>query len=117
MHDLQAKQVAQDLINANAVDPSPMLGPALKPFGLGPLPPNPALLASLKSLALSRLEASAAAATRREEAASDGMLAALHEMSTRVHLLATEKAMPIRSVPFSLKAVENWAESWTASLI
>lgn len=116
-HDLQAKQVAEDLIKSNAVDPSPMLAPALRPFGLGSLPPSSALQTSLKSLALSRLQASASAATRREEVASEGMLAALHEMTTRVHQIATEKPMPLRSVPFTLKAVENWAESWTVSRI
>ena len=45
------------------------------------------------------------------------MLDALREMSSRVHLLATEKPMPIREAPFSLKLVEDWVQSWAASLI
>jgi hypothetical protein len=45
------------------------------------------------------------------------MLDALREMSSRVHLLATEKPMPIRGDPFSLKLVEDWVQSWAASFI
>jgi len=45
------------------------------------------------------------------------MLDALREMSSRVHLLATEKPMAIREAPFSLKTVEDWVESWVAPFI
>jgi len=116
-HDREAGQVAQDLISSNAVDPSPMLSPALKPFALTSLPPSPALQKSLKTLALSRLQNATASAGQKEQSASTAMLDALREMSTRVHLLATEKPMPIRGAPFSLKLVEDWAESWSASLL
>ena len=116
-HDREASQVAEDLIKSNAVDPSPMLTPALKPFGLTLLPPNSELQATLKALALTRLRRATEGATQKEEAASTAMLACLREMSSRVHLVATEKPMPLRGNPFSLKLVEDWAQSWSASLI
>ena len=116
-HDREASQVAEDLIRSNAVDPSPMLNPALKPFGLSSLPPSPALQTTLKALALTRLKHSTEDATQQEEAVSTAMLGCLREMSSRVHLLATEKLMRFRGNPFSLKLVEDWAQSWSASLI
>jgi hypothetical protein len=117
MHVRQASQVARDLINANQVDYTSMLAPALRPFSLSPVPPNPGLQAQLKSLALSRLDTATDTAVQREERASAAMLDALREMSSRVHLLATEKPMSIREAPFSLKLVEDWVQSWTAALI
>jgi hypothetical protein len=117
MHIRQASQVAKDLIDANDVDYSSMLTPALKPFSLSALPSNPTLQTQLKPLALSRLDTAAGTAAQKEEKASAAMLDALREMSSRVHLLATEKPMPIRAAPFSLKLVEDWAQSWAASLI
>ena len=116
-HGVEASQVTQDLIEANAVDPSPKLAPALKPYGLTAMPPSVALQNTLKTLALSRLQTSAAAATRSEEQASAAMLEALHEMNLRVDLLASEKPMPLRGAPWSLKHVEDWVQSWSASLI
>ncbi len=107
-HIFQASQVAKDLINANGVDPAPMLEPALKPFALTPLPPSQQLQASLKSLALSRLQSTADENAQKEVNASAAMLAALREMSSRVHLLATDRSMPIRGNPFSLEIVESW---------
>ena len=117
MHVRQASQVAKDLINANEVDYSSMLNPALKPFSLAALPSNPTLQTQLKPLALSRLDTATDRAVQKEEKASAAMLEALREMSSRVHLLATEKPMPIREAPFSLKLVEDWAQSWAVSLI
>jgi hypothetical protein len=116
-HVRQASQVAKDLINANAVDFRPMLTPPLKPFSLTALPPGPTLQTQLKSLALSRLDTATDTAARKEERASAAMLDALREMSSRVHLLATEKPMPLREAPFSLKLVEDWVQSWAAALI
>jgi len=116
-HVREASQIAQDLINANAVDPNPMLAPALKPFGLASLPPSAALQASLKPVELKHLQDATDELIKKEEAASAAMLDALREMSSRVHLLATEKPMPLRGAPFSLKLVEQWAQSWAASLI
>jgi hypothetical protein len=117
MHIRQASAVAKDMINANEVDYSSMLTPALKPFSLAALPSNPSLQSSLKPLALSRLDTAADIAARREENASAAMLDALREMSSRVHLLATEKPMSIREAPFSIKLVEDWVETWAAPFI
>jgi Arc/MetJ family transcription regulator len=116
-HDREASQIAEGLIKSNAVDASPLLTPALKPFNLTALPPSLDLQAKLKTLALTRLQHAAEGATQKEEAASTAMLACLREMSSRVHLLATEKPMPLRGNPFSLKLVEDWTQSWSASLI
>ncbi len=116
-HARQASEVAKNLINANQVDFAPMLTPPLKPFSLTALPPGPTLQTQLKPLALSRLDAATDMATQKEERASAAMLDALREMSSRVHLLATEKPMPIRESPFSLKLVEDWVQSWTTLLI
>jgi hypothetical protein len=88
-----------------------MLSSALKPFNLAPLPADTELGVTLRSLALSRLQTSADYATQSEINASSAMLAALQEMSSRVHLLATEKPMPLRGNPFSLKIVESWVAS------
>ncbi|HXS13246.1 MAG TPA: hypothetical protein VN734_11130 [Acidobacteriaceae bacterium] len=113
----QAGEVAKTLIDANQVDYTSMLTPALKPFSLSELPSNAILQAQLKPLALSRLDTATGIAVHSEEKASTAMLDALREMSSRVHLLATEKPMPIRDAPFSLKLVEDWVQSWAASLI
>ena len=106
-----ASQIARDLIARRAVDPSPMLTPALKPFDLTPLPADAQLRDTLQALALGRLQTSAEDASKRETDASSAMLSALEEMRSRVHLLATEKPMPIRDNPFSLKIVESWVAS------
>jgi len=116
-HIRQASQVAKDLINANDVDFNPMLTPALKPFSLSAVPSSSTLQAQLKPLALARLDTATDVATHKEERASAAMLDALREMSSRVHLLATEKPMAIREAPFSLKTVEDWVESWVAPFI
>lgn len=116
-HDREASQVAQNLLKSNAVDPSPMLAPALRPFDLTALPPSTSMQASLKTLVLSRPQHATEEATKKDESASAAMLASLREMSSRVHLVATEKPMSLRGAPFSLKLVEDWARSWSASLI
>ncbi len=110
-HIKQAGQVAQELTEKRGVDPTPMLSPALKPFDLTPLPPSRELQTALQGLAKARLQSAIDRGAQREEAASDAMLAALREMSHRVHLLAEEKRMPIRGNPFSLEIVQSWAAS------
>lgn len=116
-HLREAGAIAKDLINSSGVDFSNMLAPALKPFSLSALPPNAQVQAQLKPLALSRLDTTTADATQKAEKASTAMLDALREMSSRVHLLATEKPMPVRGDPFSLKLVEQWVQSWAAFLV
>lgn len=116
-HDRQASQVAMDIMDKNGVDPTPMLSPALKPFGLTATPPSAALQASLKQLAKDRLKGQTAQATRREEAASAAMVDSLNEMSKRVHALATDNKMPVRGEPTSLKQVKEWVESLGAAFI
>jgi len=111
VHLGEASQVAQDLTNKNGVDPTPLLSPALKPFGLAPLPISPSLQSALKQLALSRLQGATDDAVKKEATASAAMLSALQEMSRRVHLLATEHSMSLRGNPFSLKTVESWVAS------
>ena len=92
-------------------DPSPMLAPALKPFSLTALPVDSQTRDTLQTLALNRLENSAEDATQAEMNASSAMLDALKDMSSRVHTLATEKSMPARGNPLSLKMVESWIAS------
>lgn len=105
----EASQVAKDLLAANEVDVASLLRPALRPFGLTPLPATPQLQESLRALASARLQARAEGETSQEAAAAAAMLAALREMSARVHSLAAEKRMPLRGKPFSLTVVESWA--------
>jgi hypothetical protein len=88
-----------------------MLAPALKPFNLTALPVDTQTRDTLRTLALSRLETSAEDASQSEMNASSAMLAALKEMSSRIHLLATEKPMRVRGNPLSLKVVESWVAS------
>jgi hypothetical protein len=111
VHIFLAKTVAASLIKRQFVDPTPMLQPALKPFGLSAAASDEHLQNTLRTLAENRLETSAEDANKREVDASTAMLKALQEMSSRVHLLATEKPMPVRGNPFSLKVVESWAAS------
>jgi predicted NACHT family NTPase len=73
--------------------------------------------AALKTLALSRLGHATEEATKKDESASAAMLESLRDMSSRVHLVATEKPKSLRGTPFSLKLVENWAQSWSAYLV
>lgn len=110
-HIFLAKTVATSLIKHQVVDPTPMLQPALKPFNLTSVTPDEHLQSTLLKLAESRLGTSAEDGNQREADASAAMLKALQEMSSRVHLLATEKPMPFRGNPFSLKVVESWAAS------
>ena len=116
-HIRQASIVAKDLINANDVDFGPMLTPALKPFSLSAVPSNSTLQSQLKPLALARLDTATDGAIHKEERASAAMLDALREMSSRVHLLATEKPLTIREAPLSLKLVEDWVETWAVPFI
>ncbi len=109
-HLRQAALVAKDLTTANGVDMTPMLAPALRPFDLTPVPASPQLQGSLRQLALSRLDAKVEAESSREMEASLAMLAALEEMSARVHTLATGHRMAARSEPFSLHTVKEWLD-------
>ncbi len=113
----EAAAVAKSLIAVDAVDPAPMLTPALKPFGLSASAPSAALRASLLKLMSSRADAATGQATQQEEAASTAMLKSLQEMSSRVHLLADGKPMKLRGAPLSLSTVERWAESRADALI
>lgn len=110
-HIMLASQVAKPLIDRRAVDPTPLLQPALKPFGLTANPANTQIEDTLRTLAKSRLAAATDVGTKQAEDASTAMLKALEEMSSRIDLLATEKPMPLRGNPFSLKVVESWAAS------
>lgn len=60
---------------------------------------------------LAMLKTATDQASQKEMQASNAMLGTLREMDDRVHRLATEKRMPIRRNPFSLKVVESWAAS------
>lgn len=111
VHIFLAKTVAATLIKRQFVDPTPMLRPALKPFGLSAAASDEHLQSLLRTLAENRLDTSAEDANKREVDASTAMLKALQEMSSRVHLLAAEKPMTVRGNPFSLKVVESWAAS------
>jgi hypothetical protein len=110
-HIMLASQVAKPLIDRRAVDPTPLLQPALKPFGLSANHADTQIEDTLRTLAKSRLAATANGATKQEEEASAAMLKALEEMSSRIDLLATEKPMLLRTNPLSLKVVESWAAS------
>lgn len=107
-HIVLAAQLATELARREAVDPASLILPALKPLGLTPLPANATLRTTLKPLAVENIQAAAKDAIQQQQAASDSMLDGLKEMSARIHTLATEKPMPLRGAPFSLKIVESW---------
>ncbi len=109
----QAALVATDMLTSGRVDLTPMLLPALRPFDLAPLPLDAATGTSLQKLAVQRVQSSADAATASEAAASAAMLAALREMSARMHHLAVQNAMPERGAPVTLNEVEAWIH-WAA---
>lgn len=105
-----AKSLTIGLLDKQAVDPTPMLTPALRPFQLSPLPASPALQTTLRSLAKARLDTSADRLSQGEAEASAAMLQALQEMSARVHTVAVGRPMASRGNPFSLTTVDGWLD-------
>ncbi len=107
----EGAQIAKDLTTANNVDARALLDPALKPYDLQLLSPNPQMQEALRNLALVRVQTKSEEALRTEAEASSAMLASLREMNSRVHLLADGHHMIMRGNPPALKLVQTWAAS------
>lgn len=104
-----AATLAGNLLNDNEVDYSPLLKPALDPFGLTPLASSAKLGAKLAPLAKQQIDARKAAQTSSYSSATDAMSKSLKEMSQRIHLVATDKPMAFRVPPITVATVEQWA--------
>ena len=107
----EGAQIAKDLTTSNSVDARALLEPALKPYDLQLLPPNPQMQEALRNLALMRVQGKTEEALRTEAEASSAMFASLREINSRVHILADGHRMTLRENPPALKVVETWAAS------
>ena len=104
-----AATLARDLSNDNAVDYSPLLKPALDPFGLTPLASSANLNAKLAPLVEQQIAARLAEQSSSYSKATDAMSKSLQEMSQRIHLVAADKPMAFRAAPITVATVEQWA--------
>jgi hypothetical protein len=102
-----AGSLAKYCIDQNLVDDTPVLSPALQPFKLiGHL--SSAEPVSLKTAAKTQIDETGIELVSAQEKATDAMLQAITEMSTRIHELAAEGRMPSRGMPVTLTTVEKW---------
>jgi hypothetical protein len=104
-----AATLATNLANQNAVDNSALLKPALDPFGLTPSAPTADLSKQLNPLATQQIATRKAALLVSYTNATDAMSKSLHEMSKRIHLVATDKPMAFRIPPVTVAVVEQWS--------
>jgi hypothetical protein len=106
-----AANLAGDLADQSAVDHSALLRPALEPFGLAPSVPAADLNVKLTPIAKQQIDARKTAALKSYKDASDAMSNSLHDMSQRIHLVATGRPMAFRIPPVNLVTVEQWANT------
>lgn len=103
-----SKSLAQAMISQGQVDPTPFLSAVFGPYGLTPQLTDSTLKSKvLAALALQIDQKSAALATAQQTATTN-MEKSLGEMASRIHLVATDKPMAIRSAPITLADVQNW---------
>jgi hypothetical protein len=101
--------LAGNLADQNAVNNSAILKPVLDPFGLMPSAPAPDLSTKLAPLVKKQILARQTALVDSYGNATEAMSKSLQEMSQRIHLVATDKAMAFRAPPVTVATVEQWA--------
>ncbi len=102
------KSLAQALISRGQVDPSAFLSAALSPYGLTPELTDPTLKSSVLKILAAQVDQESAALAAKQETATTNMEKSLGEMASRIHLVATDKPMTIRTAPITLAEVQNW---------
>jgi hypothetical protein len=102
------KSLAHTLVSKGQVDSSSFLSTALSPYGLTAQITDPTLKASIDNVMAAQIDQKATALSTAQAGASASMEKALAEMSSRIHLVATEKPMAIRAAPVTLAEVQSW---------
>ncbi|HTV06268.1 MAG TPA: hypothetical protein VME86_12940 [Acidobacteriaceae bacterium] len=102
------RSLAQALISRGQVDPSSFLSVVLSPYGLTPQLTDPTLRRSVLQILAAHVDQKSAALVTAQETATTNMEKSLSEMASRIHLVATDKPMAIRTAPITLSEVQNW---------
>ena len=102
------QSLAHTLVRKGQVDSSSFLNAALSPYGLTAQLTDPTLKASIDNVVAAQIDQKATALATAQASASTSMEKALAEMASRIHLVATDKPMAIRTAPVTLADVENW---------
>lgn len=103
-----AATLAKNLVDDKAVDSSALLAPALSPFGLTPLL-SENIREKLKSTTKLQIDVQKEAKLKSYHDTTQAMSQALHEMSERIHLVATDKPLAFYAPPITVTNVEQWA--------
>jgi hypothetical protein len=98
----------QPLIEQGQVDPSSFLSAVFSPYGLTPQLTDPALRSKAQAVLGAQAKQKSAALATAQATATTNMEKSLVEMATRIHTVATDKPMAIRSAPITLAEVQNW---------
>jgi hypothetical protein len=100
--------LAKKLIRLGQVDPSPFLNAVFAPYGLTPQLSDPTLRSKVQTVLAAQVDTRASALAAAQEKATEDMEKSLIEMASRIHLVATEKPMAIRTAPVTLNDVQKW---------
>lgn len=101
-----AASLAKHCIDQRLANGSPLLTPALQPFGL--TVSSSADTAFLNAAIETQIDATAKGQIVEHQNASKAMADAIKEMNARVHQLASGGHMPSRGTPVTLGTVEKW---------
>ena len=96
------------LVERGQVDPSPYLNAVLTPYGLTPQLTDPTLRSQVQTVLAAQIDKKSAALTMTQQTAGTNMAKALSEMASRIHLVATDKPMTVRTAPITLAEVQHW---------
>jgi hypothetical protein len=103
--------LAKQLIRLGQVDPSPFLDTVFDPYGLTPQLSDPTLKSKVQTVLAAQVDTRTTALAAAQEKATEDMEKSLTEMTSRIHLVATEKPMAIRTAPVTLNDVQKWMSS------
>jgi hypothetical protein len=103
-----AQSLALELVKRNQVDPGSLLAPALEPFGLTSRMPQQKLPQGLSDYAREEIPLQGQQRIAAQAKASEAMETALHELSARIHELATQGRLQQKSASLKLADVESW---------
>jgi hypothetical protein len=102
------KLLAKALVDQGQVDPSQYLNAVLTPYGLPPQLSDPTLRSKVQAVLAAQIDQKSAALAMEQQTASTNMAEALREMASRIHLVAIDKAMTVRTAPITLAEVQHW---------
>lgn len=98
----------QPLIEKGQVDASSFLNAVFSPYGLTPQITDTALRNAAQSVLAAQTSKKSAALAAAQVTATTNMEKSLSEMASRIHTVATDKPMTLRSAPATLADVQNW---------